>query len=317
MGQLYIPGEKEIKGPWFIGLDELEELDKIFEFIDSKITESTNMEIDELARAAVQKGEYEDIDTAVTRLRKYQFDTSRKVKKVDIISIDEKRLTDTTLMGILKDAKLKDFKPKELTLEVGFMHLNQFYLNIRRRSDGIISYRVKCFDQNIEDEIRYKIDTWLDKHHPNKPLQIWSEYSFLLFIISFLLVGLSAPRIVSFELPDFKTNYKNEINQIIKSGVNKENELKSIELLLKYSTDYQPYNIKSIKKINSLATKILLISLFILLISSFKPKTTIGIGKHKSLIKIYKFYTSLVLITLPAVFIIAPLFEWIKRFLEI
>lgn len=30
MGKLFIPGERSINGPWFIGIQELEELDEIF-----------------------------------------------------------------------------------------------------------------------------------------------------------------------------------------------------------------------------------------------------------------------------------------------
>ena len=37
MGKLYIPGEKNVNGPWFIGNSELEELDDLFEFAFKKI----------------------------------------------------------------------------------------------------------------------------------------------------------------------------------------------------------------------------------------------------------------------------------------
>jgi Ca2+-binding EF-hand superfamily protein len=40
MGHLYIPAQKTITGPWLLDRKEIEELDEIFEFVDSKISES-------------------------------------------------------------------------------------------------------------------------------------------------------------------------------------------------------------------------------------------------------------------------------------
>jgi hypothetical protein len=317
MGQLYIPGKKEIKGPWLISSNELEELDEILELIDIKIIESTEIEIKETARLAIEKGNYKDLETAISKIKEYRFTPNEKVKKVTLISSDEKRLIDSSIAGILKDPKVKDFKPKELSINIEYRYSNQFNLNIERRFDGDIRYDVRCFDQSCEEEIKYKVETWLEKYQPSKPRQVWSEFSFIFLILSFLIITFSALFMVRKEFPDFKSIYKNEITQIIDSGVSKDNETKSIELLLKYTADYKPDNIKEVTKINPLAVKLFSISVFILLISLFKPKTTIGIGKHKSLVKIYKFYTTAVLITLPSIFIIAPLFEWLKGLLSL
>ena len=160
MGQLYIPGKKEIKGPWFIGVDELEELDKIIEYIDTKIIESKYLEINESTSIDIQKypSIYKDLETGIaTRKESY---LENHVKKIILISSDEKRLTDTSIKGILKDPKLKDFKPKELEIEIGYRSDNSFSLNVKRRYDEEISYEVKCFDQDCRDEIKYKIEYW-------------------------------------------------------------------------------------------------------------------------------------------------------------
>lgn len=56
MGQLYIPVEKEINGPWFLGNEELEELDDIFEAINIELTKSFEIDIEEEANKRITKG---------------------------------------------------------------------------------------------------------------------------------------------------------------------------------------------------------------------------------------------------------------------
>lgn len=313
MGQLFIPAEREIKGPWFIGINELEELHDIFEFIDNKIDESIDLEIQELAEADFQRGYYKNIETSVEKNTKYY--AEKKVKRVVLISSDEKRLIDNSVKGLLRDSKLNDFYPKELYLDIEHRYNSQFSLKIKRRFDGEISYKVKCFDQECNEEIKYKIESWLEKHQPNKAKQIWSEFAFLFIIISLLCALISSLNIITSELPDFKTIYKNEIEEIIKVGVNKENGLKSIDLLLKFITDYKPDSIKEIHSFNKISIQIFLLSIFILIISIFRPKTTIGIGKHKSLNRFYKIYTNFILITFPLTFFVPPLIELLKKYL--
>src|SRR5208337_554916 len=178
MAQLYIPAQKEIEGPWLIGANELESLDEIFEYINTKLIESKDIEINEKARISLEKGGYKDLETAIAKTKE-QFEYKVSEKKVKIKSNDNKELTDDSIKGILIDPKLKDFKPRQLLLTVNHGALsvkNSFSLNIGGYS-GDVSYRVDCYDQNCRDEIKYKIESWLEKYQPNKPTQIWSEYS--------------------------------------------------------------------------------------------------------------------------------------------
>lgn len=309
MGKLFIPGERSINGPWFIGIQELEELDEIFEFAFKKIRESLKIAKEEQAKIDVEKGIYDSVEKALNR--KSLFDYEDK-KKVELISSNGKKLIDDSLKGILKDTKLLDFKPKELILEIGNGLNKIFFLKISRRYDGELTYNVKFFDQDCSEEIIYKIENWLEKYQPTKINTFWSLYGSGVSFASFFTALILSSFISTTELPDYKAIHKNEITKIIKSGINKENETKAVELLLKYSTDYRPENIKEVTKINKRVIQFFSLSLILLFIGLVKPIITIGIGEHKPLLNRYKIYTKFVLITFPAIFIIPPIVEWIK-----
>jgi len=309
MGKLFIPGERSINGPWFIGINELEELDEIFEFAFEKINNSLNTAKEEKAKIDVEKGIYKSIEIALERQSFLKYEDT---KKVELISKNGKRLIDDSLKGILKDPKLLDFKPKELTLEIGNGLQKYFFLKISRRFDGELSYNVKFFNQDCSEEIIYKIENWLEKYQPTKVNTFWSQNGSGISFVGLMISLILSSFILTKELPDYKTLHKNEIAKIIKTGVNKENETKAIELLLKYSTEYRPENIKEVTKINKRVTQFFSLSIIILFLGIFKPITTIGIGEHKSLMNRYKIYTKFILITLPAVLIVPLIIDWIK-----
>lgn len=312
MGNLYRPAQNEIFGPWLLGTTELEELDKIVEFIDLSIEKSTEEEITDLAKLEVEKSEYPDIETAKKKIKEYRFSSKGNIKKVILISSDEARLTDKTILGILKDPKAKNLKPKEISISIENRHSNQFNFKIERYFNGSVKYDLRCYDQNCEEDIKYKLDSWLEKHKPNKAKQFWSNFSFPISMVCLLITFFSLSQIYYNESPDFRSEYINEINKLISTGITTENETKALELLLKYETNFMPDSFKPITKVNHTTVKFISLSFFIFLLSIFKPKTTIGIGSHKSLLSFYKIYTKVVIVSLPTIFILPPLIDWIK-----
>jgi hypothetical protein len=94
--------------------------------------------------------------------------------------------------------------------------------------------------------------------------------------------------------------------------VNESNQLQATELLLKINTNYLPENVENVEKIDYNRVKTAIISAILVLIFWIKPRTTIGVGKHKDRIKIYGCSIKLILITIPAIFIVPPIIEFIK-----
>lgn len=312
MSQLYIPVEKDISGPWFLDVKKLEELDEIYEFAYTKIVASFDLEIKDIAQRELNrlanKGKtLEELEAEL--LEKYK---NESVKEVSLISRDDKKLIDKSLKGLLRDPKLTDFTPVELSLNIEFKHSNRFHLTIKRKDDTGIKFNANCYDQDSLDEIKYRMENWIDENKPNKILQIWSYVSVFMIIVSALFILGASNNLVTEEKPDYKKQYKNEIQGIIENGLSQDEQTKLIELVAKYEIEYVPENSKSIRIVNSYQIKILSISILIFLFAIFKPKTTLGLGRHKSLIKVYKFWTYVMIVVLPSALIVQPLLDRLK-----
>ncbi|WP_026838866.1 hypothetical protein [Gillisia sp. JM1] len=316
MGILYIPSEKQIKGPWFIGRKELEELDEILKFIDQKLKDSYENEIQAEAEEELKKKRFDNIEEARIYIQKSSF--MKKIRKdITIISQDESKLKDSQLKDLLIDPKIKNFKPKELSIDIEYGYNNHFSLNIMKRFDGELKYKLECSDSEAKDEINYKIENWIESYKPKKIKQLWQEYSFPLIMLAGMIFLLSITSIVSNKSPTAVNVYSKDINKLIESGINEDNRDEAIELILKTNANYIPESVTSIEEFNATAIKLAIFSLICLLVFIFKPKTIIGVGKHKSLLNTYKLYTKMILVTIPAIFVLPFIYDFIKELVAI
>lgn len=307
MSQLYIPVKKEINGPWLIGNSELEELDEIVEIIDKELSKSFKVIVEEEAKLRVSNGRAKDIESAYLQIKEYFPNTSEK--KVTLISKDEKKLIDKSIKGILKDPKLKDFSPEDLRIELQHGRNNKFSLIIERRFDGRLSYKAESTSEDSLEEIKYKIENWIEKHQPNSLRKLWPRLTTLIGLIGILI--LASPLFI--KPSETSSNYKHQVDSLLKVGVNNQNQAKAIELLLKNSTDYNSTDDVTTTLSRKTIIRLVIIGIFLIIIAIFNPKTTIGIGKYKGLLKFYKVYTRLILFTIPVVFLAPILIDFIKR----
>lgn len=316
MAQLIVPIEKskEIKGPWFIGKDELEELSPIIERINTKLHSSLEEEIRIVASKKFENEKRKSLDEYLKETQA-DYDYKNTKSEVTIYSKDGKHLIDNSIIGLLKDQNLHGFLSKSLYLNLEHGRHNSFSLEINTYwTHGGLKFEIKCANEETLKDIRYEIGSWIEKHEPNKAKQIWSDnyFSFILFG-AFIMMFSFLASFTHFDA-DYKDIYKKEINKLIESGVTKENQDKATELILKYISDYKPKSSESeIYIVNKIPFQIFLISTFIVLVSIFRPKTIIGLGKRKSRLEFYKVYTKLVLIILPTTFILMPLVDWMKE----
>ncbi len=312
MGELHIPTDKKLKGPWLLGLEELEDLAKIFEELDEKLLHSYEKEIEYFANAEFQEGKYESYEEALIKTKK-TFDYRTKVKKVTLVANDGKKLIDKSLKGILKDSNLKELYPKEISLIVNYGSNNEFTMDIKSGHEAHLSYNLKCYEKELQQDCTYEIEKWTDQNQPSKQTIFWSEYAILFRIISVFACFLLAFNIFTTEIPDTQSSYKKELVQLIEENKIKENEDKSFELLLKYVIDYKPKNIIETTKINPLVLKTFLAFLAIIIISIFVPTSIIGIGKSKVKLKYARVYVKLIY-GIPAAIFLPFLIDLIKGY---
>lgn len=322
MGELQYPNKRKVKGPWLLNRDDLESLHEIIEKIDKLLRKSWDHEIEaDVKKDLADKPTPKDFDELVKKRKDWI--SNNHEKSCDIYSNKDYKLSDETLLGVLKTSALQDFSPNQLRVSIihGSLFDHKFDLRVSRLYDGELSYEIKAFDPDIISEIQYLIDKWIDQNKPNKPLQFWSNNSY--FSIIFLVPLIIFSLLVLFSNEEIYTTYSNhldlETHQLINKGIDSTNINRAVEILLQKNSNYVPDDFKPLKiapePVNSTSLKIIVIGWFIMFAAYFRPKTTIGIGKKSGQFKVYKFWTKFVLITVPTALILAPLWSWFKSWL--
>ncbi|GAA3950997.1 hypothetical protein [Hymenobacter algoricola] len=311
MGQLHIPGDRDLKGPWFIGTKELEELDVILAFADAKFRELHERYYEEKTAQILKDYPAFTLETAQELSRNQ---TKVVPAKVSLLLSDKSTLHDTTVKGILKDARLKNLFPVEIALSVGD-YRDQFTLQLGKNYGSDFRLKVNSADNSIQEDILYKVEEWVEKYQPTRPNRIWKTWAYIIGCIGVTLLSFSGASIVEKVKPDFKAEYTKDINQIIKTGVNKNNEAKAMELMLKYTTNYVPENVVEKTRINKNAIRYTLVGVALLMAGIFHPKTVIGVGRNKPYLEVYKWYTRFMVVTIPGVLLYPPLSAWLKDLL--
>jgi hypothetical protein len=149
----------------------------------------------------------------------------------------------------------------------------------------------------------------------NKPLfiqSLWLKLAFPLAMFGGIICLLFAVNISSTYRPSSIQVHKDQIEAIIENGINDKNQSEAVELLLKINSGYVPPDVKEETRINKTAKRVSIIALAFCLIGIFKPKTLIGIGKHRNTLKFYRYYLKFVLFIIPAIFVYPYLIEFIK-----
>jgi len=311
MGQIIHPQKKELKGPWLLNQDDFESLNSVIDKIDVLLEKSwlDNIKFD-LQKKYKQIRE-EELDKRFEETKNERLFDKHEIECL-IVSKDETKLSDKSILGLLKDQSLSSLKPKSFNVKIrhGGNYENSFELKISNFYKGELSYEINCYDSNIKDEIQYEIDKWIEKHKPNSVLQVWSNYgSSITFIllVPFILLGIHA---FSTSYTTYQETLRLEMFELVKQGINEANRDLAIELLIKSKSGYLPDDFVPIEKSKSpIWIRLFAVAAFIYIASFFRPKTLIGLGKMKKTLFFYKFWIKLVLVTLPAFLIFGPFWK--------
>lgn len=316
MGQLSLADEKSVKGPWLIGAKELEELDKVLESVISNVFSSRKKQLEFEAHTYFEQGQYETLDKARVAVKRFQND--KVVRKFELRDFEGKKLIDSSLVGLLKDPKLADFKPVELSIDIYSGGLdNRFWLRIGEAFlTNSLTYRLNCFDADSQSEIIFLIEKWIESNRAKKVVQYWRSYAFGIGLIAlFFCISFGKEMIRDVE-PSVKELYTSEMNEILNKGISETNEHKALELLLRYTIDNKPQSPNKEREWNQQAVWLFLISFFILVLSVHRPKTVIGLGRLKGTLKKQKTYIHLVILGIPSVIFFPLIYDLFKKFLS-
>ena len=283
MGQLIIPNEIKIQGPWILQESELDELGNVIETIDSKLEDALHLVIENKAKEKFDEFKKYDaeisLDTAKQKIvESYPF--NEKESRAVLISKNRKKIVDDSLISLLKDKNLNEFCPSELFVEIAKGPI-EFQLELSSKYDGELQTRLKIDDDNIAGDINYELNKWIRKNRPNLVLQKWSSwFPYALFPVLFFLLILSS-EFIKTDKDAYKNELRNQAEQILIDGLSKEETQNAVEIMLKLETGFVPQNYTAKPEKNSMLFNIGIVILLITIMLLIKPKTIIGLGKNK------------------------------------
>lgn len=317
MSQLQFPTNKTITGPWILNREDLEDLNDTLETIASHLESDLTEEIKQTLISNTNNNNLnpEELLSAIER-EKSKYKYYKQEKDIKLISTDGKILRDGNMKGLLKDNNIENLKPRDIYVNFAYGYHNQLKMTISGGYTNELEYDINCFDHKVSSEIKYEIEKWIEKRAPNKLLQYWSGYG---WIIAWICLCLSI-MMIFYILDKTYTNYNEiliqESHSILEKGVDSTNVYSALELVLKLNSGYTSKEfIPKEKPKEPIFYRIIFLLQFILWIAIISPKTTIGIGKRKFRYKFYKFWIKLVTITIPTFLIVIPFWEKIVNWL--
>lgn len=311
MGQINIPTDNKIKGPWLLDSKGLEELHETLTTIESKLEEAFTAIVDKTAEAKLEeyrKWDNEmDIEKAKLKVKdSYPFEKNDKY--VLIITKQGKKIKDDNLLSLLKSSQVNDFNPTELRIQIEKGPC-EFILEISTKYDGELETRIKTLDDSIFNDISYEINKWTEKHKPNVLMQKWSNwFPWAAFPISMILL-FSTPLLFKSKSDIYKNQLTIESSELLNGGLSTVQEQnRALEILLQNQSGYLPADFNPNMETNNTLANILLFVFIALAILLIKPRTVIGLGQNKWKINFYRKWSYIVLVYIP-VSIILPVIK--------
>lgn len=317
MGQIIHPQKKEVKGPWLLNHEDFESLHEVIETIDRMLYQSWGNKIEIEIQEKNKDISIEELSQLTQKEKKNGWN-DKHIKNCVITSKDEIKLRDESIHGLLKDKTLEQLKPNTFNINIshGLLSENSFDLKVSNFYDGSLYYDISCSQPDLKDEIQYEIDKWIDKRKTNTVLQKWAKYGDLIAIFSVILVVILAIQSFSKSYVSYTESLRLEMYELGQAGINDTNRDLAIELLTKLGSGFMPKNYEPVEKPNDpIWIKLFAVAVFISLVSIFRPKTLIGLGKMKRILIIYKTWIKIVSVTVPTMIILGPLWKAITKWL--
>jgi hypothetical protein len=301
MGQIIIPTDKKINGPWLLDKNNLDELNEALVVIEEKIVDVYNILVDKKAESKIEEyrnlGRKIDIDKARQEIKEsYSFDKSEKF--VLVKTKQGKQIKDDNLSSLLKSSQIDEFNPIELRIHIQKGPC-EFTLNVTTKYNGELETRIKILDETYFYDINYEISKWIERHKPNLATQTWSSWFPYTAILIFLVTTFFSLKLVSSKGDIYNIELDNQISLLLKDGLTETETTKAIEMILQRESGYIPETFNPEIPLNKTLKWIWIYSFITTLILSIVPRTIIGLGKNKWKFYIYKKWSYIVLVYIP------------------
>ncbi len=307
MGQLIVPTDQKISGPWLLDSKALEDLAQIFHQLNEKLEKEYQQDLEKAADDLVAERHNLGLKMTLEEARSFRKETypyKDHHTSAMVFSKDEQQLRDIDLKALLRDPKLNTFAPTKLEVVID-KGRNRVKLEITSEfSGGKLAMEVRTTHEGLFGEINFEVCKWLDNHKPSWLLEKWATlFPFLSFPL-LVLTGLISLFAYS-STNQYQQHLKNEAHQLLKDSLSHEETRHALELLLSLQSDYVPSNFGDAPShTNTSVTSALPWIALTLIILAITPKTVIGVGRKKGLYRFYKWWTYVVLVFIPVLILL-------------
>jgi hypothetical protein len=304
MSEFFYQTSESLSGPWLLPGEQLRALDKILSDEYSRLIERNErlleVEVEDQLRRDLDfeskeirtreeiKQKREQIKKSLRVYHRYTesrelvifFDKDRRKMKVEKF---EDALRESTLMDEVPTRFEAKLECGEIRCDVGLSK----YL-------GTLDIRVSPEHISEARELFVSLLGWAKANRPPKWQQLWPTFNGLQWIL-WIAVLLISFGVVS---DSAKTAYKQEASALLQKGVSQENQLRAIEILLALQSEYSPPS-----RGGSLPGWLKLLffgGLITCIVTSFAPKTILGIGKGEDKIRFWRRWLRFVFYLVPS-----------------
>lgn len=232
-------------------------------------------------------------------------------RKLTIQLTKDKSVEFKSFTEALKSQELRDEIP------IGFYFYatyGDFRINIELKKKSL-SYRTSPDTSSDARNIFVAIDQWANSVSPSFVRKIWlhSDIPFRFIAWMFFLFTLSIFSFIISSSDHAKENYKKQAYQLLQEGINPENQIRAIEILLALETNFTPNGFQVV--IPLWYWVYLVLGVIVCILLSVKPSSIVGIGRGEESIKRWEMYINFIFILIPTFIflnIITPLLnKWI------
>lgn len=305
MAEFIYRTEATLSGPWLVDTDRLEALDKIlddeWERLAKRNREAIQNELDkriedsfEIRLAKETEGELSP--TTLESIRK-QVETSirnsygyKENRKVTIFYEGDRRVEVESFQEATRQSSLLEGIPVRFDVE-GVCGDISFEINIDKYR-GALNISTSPETVSEAKELFAALHRWGATNRPPKWQQIWKTWNGIQW--AFWLIAVCGG-LIAVVIPG--NPYKAQARELVRNGVSQENQQRALELLLAMQSDYRPEQDPVLP-----AWYLLLLfgGLVVCLVTSFIPKSILGIGKGQDRIKLWRLWFGFVFYLVPS-----------------
>lgn len=296
MAEFIYSTEATIRGPWLVDADKLEALDKVLDEEWERLAKRNQESIDNVVAQRMGAGERELSPTELQDIRNriekeirnsYGY---KEFRGITILYEGGKRAEVKSFKEAMRQSTLLEGIPTRFDVEVVCGDIRSRISIDQHRGALNISTSPETVPE--AKELFAALHRWGATNRPPKWQQIWQTWNGIQWVgwVAALPLGL---------LVSFSANpYKAQARELLKNGVSQENQQRALELLLAIQSEYRPPGQESV-----FATWLLMFcfgGLAICLVTSFIPKSVLGIGKGQDRINHWRLWLNIVFYLVPS-----------------